>query len=272
MPPHRVYVEPFCGAASVLLQKPRCHAEIINDLDGEIVNLFRVLRDPKSAARLIELLELTPFSRDEYEEAYTLSDDPVENARRLIYRSFAGFGNGSATRSKGRSGFRVTKADGSYRNYPRDWADHTKAMAAIVARLRGVVVENIDALDLITQLDHADTLHYCDPPYVFATRTKKACAMYRHEMSDDQHIALAECLHGLKGMVMLSGYSSALYDTLYSGWKRFEFSARADQNLKRTECVWLNPAAAARRPQGNLQLADEASYDYEEEYVSSGKS
>ncbi len=252
MPPHRVYCEPFAGAASVLLQKPRAYSEIINDLDGEVVNLFRVLRDPKRSARLIELLKLTPFAREEYEEAYKPCRNSVEQARRLIFRSFAGHGNGAATTGIGRSGFRKTKADESHRCYPRDWADHSEALPAIVDRLRGVLIEKRDAIDLMQQLDGIDTLHYCDPPYVMATRTDTSRDMYRNDMNDADHIRLAGCLHGLEGMVMLSGYPSALYDSLYRSWEHFEFAARADGNVKRTECVWLNPAAAKAKSQGSF--------------------
>ena len=103
--PHRVYVEPFGGAASVLLRKPPVYAEVYNDLDGEVVNLFRVMQSPATAEDLVKLLELTPFARDEFYLAYTLSAEPVERARRLIMRSFMGFGSNGHNAAV-RTGFR----------------------------------------------------------------------------------------------------------------------------------------------------------------------
>ena len=106
MPPHRVYTEPFGGGASVLLRKPRAYGEIYNDLDGEVVNVFRMLRD--RGAELQRLLELTPFARAEFRQAYEpCGDDPIEQARRTIARSFMGFGS-SATGEN--SGFRASSS------------------------------------------------------------------------------------------------------------------------------------------------------------------
>src|SRR4051812_38784439 len=103
--PHRVYVEPFGGGASVLLRKTRAEAEVYNDIDGEVVNVFRVLQDPATAARLRELLVLTPFARDEFLAAYARTDDAIESARRAIARAFMGFGSASFNAKHG-TGFR----------------------------------------------------------------------------------------------------------------------------------------------------------------------
>src|SRR5581483_7877961 len=95
-PPHRVYVEPFGGAASVLMCKPRSFAEIYNDRWSVVVNVFRVLRDPDTAAALERRLRLTPFAREEFEAPWPSDDaDPIERARRSILRSFAGFASAS---------------------------------------------------------------------------------------------------------------------------------------------------------------------------------
>src|SRR4051812_1578874 len=99
-PPHLMYVEPFAGAASVLLRKPRVDFEVYNDLDTDVVNVFRVLRDPAAASQLAEQLSLTPWSRREFEVSYEISDDPVERARRTLIRSF--MGHGTTWRQKSR--------------------------------------------------------------------------------------------------------------------------------------------------------------------------
>jgi len=134
-PPHGIYVEPFGGAASVLLRKLRARAEVWNDLDGTLVNLFRVLRSER-AGELIRALALTPFAREEYEDASEVAGDPVEEARRLVVRSFMGHGSDSSNRAVS-SGFR--KSTTRHGSIPaEDWANHPPALRAIVERLRGV--------------------------------------------------------------------------------------------------------------------------------------
>lgn len=251
MPAHRVYVEPFGGAASVLLRKQRSYAEIYNDLDGEIVNLFAVLRDPAGARVLEDWVRLTPFARDEFELSYEASADPVEQARRTLVRCGMGFGS-SALSNSHKTGFRGS-ATRSGTHPGTDWGSHAADVLAAAERFRGVIVENRDALKLVSYHDGAQTLFYCDPPYVHETRTwMNAKDAYRHEMTDDDHRRLAEVLHGLRGMVMLSGYPSGLYDELYGDWKRLERDAMADCAQKRVECLWFNAAAWKRRPQMGL--------------------
>lgn len=232
-PAHRVYVEPFGGAGSVLLRKPRSYCEVWNDLCGEVVNLFRQSRDNGEALR--EKIKLTPFARDEFFASYEPSSDPLEQARRTVVRSFMGFGSNSHNRP---TGFR-NNSNRSGTTPAHDWANLPAAYEAIIERLRGVVVENRDALEVMAQHDSPPTLHYLDPPYVFSTRTD-AKPDYRFEMTDDQHRELAEFVHGLKGMVVLSGYRSALYDELYSDFQRVERAALADGAAKRTECLWIS--------------------------------
>lgn len=135
-PPHRIYVEPFGGGASVLLRKPRYYSEVYNDLDGEIVNLFRVLRDRRQATRLIELLHLTPFARQEWRDAYEISDDPVEKARQLLVRSFMGFGaNGHNVEAS--TGFFVPMPGATARRRRSIGANYPGQLAYAVERLQG---------------------------------------------------------------------------------------------------------------------------------------
>lgn len=249
-PAHRIYTEAFGGAASVLLRKQRAKlVEVYNDLDGEIVSLFRVMRDPVTAAALREVLQNTPFARAEFQQSYEPVEDPVEQARRTVVRSFFGFGSDSA--SGATTGFR---ANGNRQSaHPaRDWSNYPATIAAFTERLKGVVVENRPAVEIILQHDSPETLHYCDPPYTHGSRsayTVRTGKGYRHEMTDDDHRRLAEVLHGSDGMVVLSGYHSPLYDALYGDWETRQRQAIADGGPRapaqeRVEVLWLNPACA----------------------------
>jgi len=246
-PPHNVYVEPYGGAASVLLLKPRVGAECYNDLDGQIVNIFRQLRDPIAALELQRRVALTPFARDEFDWSYEPAVDEMDAAHKLIVRSFMGHGSDSATRGC-RTGFRSKLTDG--RVLPAyEWATWSETIPAFTRRLAGVLIENRDAIEVIGRMDHANALMFIDPPYVHSTRsaiTGRSAKThgYRHEMNDVEHRTLAATLHAVKGMVVLSGYPSALYDELYATWERFERKAMADSAKARTEVVWLNPACS----------------------------
>jgi DNA adenine methylase len=236
-PPHRVYVEPFGGAGSVLIRKPRSYAEIWNDLDGEVVNLFRVLRSDKAKA-LINSLKLTPFARDELTLSYANTGDEIERARRLCFRSFAGRSSNSHSK---RSSFRGN-SNQSGTSPAQDWVNYPDALAIVVERLSGVVIENRDAQKVMAAHDASETLHYVDPPYVFSTRD--AGRDYSHEMSDGDHDDLLVFLRGLRGMVVLSGYPNEIYDAALSDWRRVSRLALADGARERTEVLWLNPAAS----------------------------
>ena len=256
MPEHRCYVEPYAGAASVLLAKPRVFSEVINDLDGEAVNLFRVLRDPALSLRLKEALILTPFARDEFEAAYLPARGRVERARRLIVRSYMGFGSASSN-AQHVTGFRAdSKKSGS--TPAHDWAAYPAVLDSFTTRLKGVCIENRDALRVIKSHDAEDALIFADPPYVLSTRkVRLRNAAYKHDMTDEDHCKLAGVLHSAKGMVILCGYEGPLYDTLYKGWERLTYKAFADGAKPRTECVWFNAAAWSARPQGALDLFNE---------------
>lgn len=253
-PRHHVYLEPFGGAASVLLQKERSYAEIYNDLDEEVVGLFRILRDPAKARTLRRLVERTPYARTEFEQAYLASDDEIERARRLIVRSWMGHGSSGLRGHK--TGFRL----GSHlerTNPGDDWADWPDALPALVARLRGVMIERRPAAQVIAKHDRPDTLMYLDPPYMFSVRSKKRIGNdlyhgYRHEIDDSGHKALLKQLTGLAAMVVLSGYPHPMYDKALKGWRRFTTDAHADRGEKRVEALWLNPACVAALGHGPL--------------------
>lgn len=246
-PAHRVYVEPFGGAASVLLRKPRSNGEVWNDLDGELVNYFRVLRDPSEAAALVRQLALTPYARTEFEDAYEVTTDPVERARRLVVRSFMGFGSNAGNIARD-TGFRGD-ARREYSTPVREWSQFPEALLAIAERVQsGVQLECRPALDVIAKHDAADVLFYVDPPYAHGTRGAKRKHgrlhnAYHHEMDDDGHGELLQRLNGCAGMVVLSGYRCELYDFWLKGWRRVERQSYAHGALPRTESLWLNPAA-----------------------------
>jgi len=272
MPNHTCYTEVFGGAAGVLLQKPRAYAEVYNDLDGEIVNLFEVLRDSSSRGELIEQLVLTPYSRADFEKAWEPAENKIERARRVCVRAQMGFGSAGAT--KGITGFRIdTKRQ--YGTAQSLWSTYPEHLGMIGQRLSGVLIENRPAIQVLQDHDAESTLHYVDPPYVMDTRYDgaksgriyrhemddvdppyvmdtrydgaKSGRIYRHEMDDVDHQDLLKTLLDLKGMVMLSGYLCELYDDMLKGWKRVETNARISSGRgtdTRTECLWMNPAAA----------------------------
>jgi DNA adenine methylase len=243
MPPHHTYVEPFGGGGSVLLRRERTYAEIYNDLDGDVVNLFKVARDRGEELR--RALELTPFARDEFELSYEPADEPLEQARRMIVRAFQGFGSASACGE--RSGFRATSSR-SGTTPATDWRNYPEALSSITARLQGVVIEHRDARLVMAHHDRPNTLHYVDPPYVHSTRSLKVRhndhrKSYKHELTDDQHAELASFLRDLRGMVIVSGYPCPLYEELFGNWHCIERAAFADGARPRIEALWLNDAA-----------------------------
>ena len=272
-PPHNVYTEVFGGGASVLLCKPRSYSELYNDLDGEVVNVFRILQDRKKAKRLEDLLRVTPFAREEFEMAYKATRSDVERARRTIIRSFMGFGSDSVSRLKATragfntrisslmvSGFRYN-SNRSGSTAATDWKNYPNFISVFVDRLQGVTLENRSAFEILPKVDRQDALHYVDPPYPFAQRRRGNGSSpehrYRWELTDADHERLAELLRSLRGMVIISSYPSEFYDRLYPGWHKFCWTAgnlcSANSNSQtRTECVWMNPAAWDLMPSQRL--------------------
>ena len=231
-PEHVCYVEPFCGGAAVLFRKPLSDVEVINDLNGEILNFFDVLRDQPDA--LIRAIELTPYSRAEHQRAMILSDNPIERARRFYVRSQQSFSSGEASRVPS---WRFQVNGHSLVNR---W-NKTSHLYAAAYRLKNVQLECDTAEAIITRFDSPDTLFYVDPPYVHSTRTSKDD--YAFEMTDDEHRTLAAQLNSVSGMVILSGYDCDLYRDLYTGWKFVSIETDTVQKTKRIECLWINQNA-----------------------------
>lgn len=242
IPEHRVYVEPFAGSAAVLFAKPKSPVEVINDLDHNVVTFFRALRDRED--ELVRALRFTPYARDEFAAADLTEEglDDVERARRFFVRTTQGHNAaGSGGRAGWSNGIRSKHTDATATTGLVD------RLYQIADRLRTVVVDNRDALEVIAAHDAADTVFYLDPPYLSGTRQ---CGRdYAHEAdSDDFHRGLADALKNVAGTVLLSGYPSPLYEELYAGWDRLEVSVhRAATNSRgRTdvprgvEVIWSN--------------------------------
>src|SRR4030042_2789540 len=242
-PPHTIYVEPFGGAASVLMRKTRSTIEIYNDIDTQIVNVFRILRHPRKSKKLFKLLELTPYSRQEFNDAYSPSSDPIEQARRTIIISYYSY-NGQATTRPTRTGFRI--ANRQKYNYASQWSKYHHSIFYFCNRLKNVIIENIDYKQIILTNDSPVTLFYLDPPYPHSTRCISHRDAYRHEFSTDQHIELAGILHNIKGMAVLSTYDNPLYHQLYPDWKMVQRRAYVPSGQRRgshtsVESLLLSP-------------------------------
>lgn len=248
-PEHQVYVEPYGGSAAVLLRKTPCVTETFNDLDRSVVAFFKVLRE--RPADLIRAIDLTPFSRAEYELAREPCDDELEAARRLYVLSYQQRGGARHGR---RGGWRFGKLNHNAKGSRAivQWQD-VGHLWAVALRLKLVQIECDDALAVIRRYDTDRTLFYLDPPYVQSARNERwRFHAYHHELSDDQHRELAAVLHAIKGMAIVSGYPSPLYEEIYRGWETRTCRAVTDASQNVTECLWLNPAAAARAKQLRL--------------------
>lgn len=243
LPPHRIYVEPFGGAASVLLRKQRSEIEVYNDLDGEIVSLFRVLQDPVTCAELVRRLRRTPYARSEFERAFDSTDDPVIRAQRTIVRAYQSFHHGSVFDCKKRSFADARHRTGTGKGKAGEWVTYPRGLVAVRQRLQGVVIECRDALAVIKAQDTPQTLFFVDPPYLPATRSDTG---YRHELTTQRHAELLQALLACKGMVVLAGYPSQLYDETLVGWRRVErkHCTIAVTRKPRTEVLWISPRAA----------------------------
>ncbi len=235
------YCEPFAGSAAVLINREPSPVETYNDMDGEVANFFRVLREQKDA--LIEAIGLTPFSREEFERAISESTEglpDLERARRFFIRARQVRTGLAQKASSGRwAHCRLTSRAGMAGAVSR-WLGSVEALPEIAQRLLRVQIEHDTAIRVIQRYDSPETLFYCDPPYPHASRGDSSA--YKYEMSDDDHRELASVLRNVEGKVALSGYHCDLMDELYGDWNYIEAPVKNCHSVKkpRTEVLWVN--------------------------------
>lgn len=237
------YCEPFGGSAAVLLNREPSDVETYNDIDGEVANFFRVLRDQKD--ELIYAIGMTPFSREEFRLAIETknSDDPVsdvERARRFFVRARQVRTGLAQTASVGRWANCLKTSRAGMAGAVSRWLGSVEGLEFIASRLLRVQIENDEALKVIKRYDSSNTLFYCDPPYPHGSRGDANA--YQYEMSDQEHIELAQRLNQVSGKVALSGYRCDLMDELYKGWKIHAAKTKKALSVKsdRTEILWTN--------------------------------
>lgn len=241
LPECRHYVEPFAGSAAVLLNREPSPLETYNDIDGEVTNFFRVLRNQTD--RLLKRIALTPFSREEFYKAVqppTGKISDLERARRFFVRARQVRTGLAQTASLGRwANCKNTSRRGMSGVVSR-WLGSVESLPAIAERLLRVQIENRPADEIIRLYDDTGTLFYCDPPYPWASRGDTRA--YGFEFSDDSHRRLAEQLGTIQGMAAVSGYRCDLMDTLYRGWRRIDATAKQCHSSKgaRSEALWVN--------------------------------
>ncbi len=232
LPPHRTYLEPFFGSGAVFFTKAPSSIEIINDLDEDVTNLFRVIRlQPEPLMRRIEL---TPYSRDVFDDAWEdFGDTPFDRAARFLIRSKMGFGYKCHTKT----GFKIDLTGREAGYAVREWNNVPDTIRAAANRLKDAYVENRPALDLIRKCNDPRAAIYCDPPYLMETRGGK---QYNHEMTKQDHEELLHELLRSRACVILSGYPSDLYDDALKDWHRIERDSRNQNKERRTEVLWCN--------------------------------
>lgn len=247
MPEHLVYVEVCGGSGAVMLHKEPLPGEVYNDVDGDVVLFWEVVRDPVERELLAEAVFCTPYAREGFEEASgdaylpgTTANDRVERVRRFLVRCW--MRNYTKTHAR-RNGFdcRINKSDGY--NRTRSWMKLPGLIQAVGERFRGVIIEQKPAVELMPQYDREGVLFFVDPPYL---DTRKR---YASDFRYADFFALARVMLEAKGMVMLAGYPSVMHRELFEaeGWERVDFTSRTENAAARKECVWMNPALVKSR-------------------------
>lgn len=234
IPEHHAYLEPFFGSGAVFFRKPPSAIEMINDLDNNVPNLFRCIRDaPEDLARIIAA---TPYARYEYDRAFDDAGetDPLRKAANFLVTCWQGHGFRT-------NGYRVgwkNDVHGRESMYAlRNWYRLPEIIIETAERLRCVQIDNRPALEIVKRFDYPDVFIYADPPYLLETRTAK---QYKCEMNDRDHEELLKALKESRAKVMISGYESELYNDVLGGWHKEKFFSNAEYGGNRVEIVWMN--------------------------------
>lgn len=229
-PSHKVYVEPFFGSGAVYFTKfPSC-IEIINDIDGNVVNLFKVCRE--HPIELARALELTPYAREEFNNCVKIDGDDVERARRTVVRYHQSYGAANSSINS----WKNSQTGNSPRN-PSLWRDLPQVVFEVCDRLKDAHIENRNAFDLIERFNSPEVLMYLDPPYLLNLRKR---GIYKNEMSDLQHEELLRLIKSSKAQIILSAYDSDLYNSELEGWNMAERKVIAQGGVYRTEKIYMN--------------------------------
>lgn len=219
IPSHVLYCEPFCGAGHLLFSKESSQVEILNDIDSHLIGFFELLKDDTKRSKLIQTLDNMPYSRRLWQEIRSrwnqgnLPQDEIERAAYWFYLNRSTFGGDMK-----RGGFGIP-SKGTGRNPAQSYYNAIDSLEHIARRLRGVTIECLDYADCIQRYDSPDTLFYCDPPYLNSEH------YYGNTFTQDDHRTLANLLHEVKGVAMVTHYQNSLYDDLYKGWHRYEYQS-----------------------------------------------
>lgn len=234
-PQHYHYIEPYFGSGAVFFTKPPSPHELINDTCGTVTNFFQTLRDHTD--ELLWLLENTPWSREEYDNSTTITNNQLENARRFVVRVW----QAHASDLSKKTGWKNRGHKQRARGMSIRWQRVPSELAQIAHRLQDAEIESRPAVDIMKRFSGNDCLIYADPPYLPSTRTQK---MYAQEMTENDHIEMLQTLKAHNGPAVLSGYNNELYNTLLPDWtKTFIKPPKVEKAATRLETLWIkNPA------------------------------
>lgn len=268
IPYARGYVEPFGGGGVVLMNRHRSDLEVYNDLNADVVSLFRVCQDPAWFTMFQHRVEFTPWSKDEFRRAIYIQQEArkPDSTVNIIDRAWALYViqnmgiSGSHSKSEGNWSRSLADSKNSIK-----WYKRFEKLDEVHRRFRYVQIDSQDALACMRYWDAPDVVHYVDPPYVLDTREGRA--YYEYEMADDEHVALVETLLSLQGAVVLSGYQHPVYAPLEAaGWENRHYAAHAYAKIVdhakgevkpvRIEAVWRNPKCLAATRQLALPIGD----------------
>ena len=234
------FCDVFGGSAAVLINRPPAPVETYNDIDSELVNFFKTLRDDGPA--LMQVIELTPFSREELARACEFEPglSNLERARRFFVRARQTRTGLAQRSSEGRWAHCVLTSRAGMAGAVSRWLGSVEGLTEITLRLQRVQIENAPAIEVIQRYDTTETVFYLDPPYVHSSRGDTS--VYENEMSDEEHVELAEVLTTIRGRAILSGYRTALYDRLYGTWRRIDAPVKNANSVHqpRQESLWMN--------------------------------